>query len=371
MIKVLEYFGEPLWYGGEEMFMINMYKNFESKDVSYSLGTAFTLTNQNLIELAKKRNETIYHFDYDTKSKSRRRYAKKSLKQILMKEKFDVVHIHSSSLFILYGCAKIAKKMGIKKVIVHSHIAANESLKHSIFKMLFTNRGFKRYADLFFACSHLAAKFQFPKDVIERKLYTVINNGIELEKFTFDEKIRNEYRKELGLNKFTILNVGRFAKVKNQQFIVEIAKKLKEDNQKFQFVLVGEGETKPEIVDSVKQNGLEDDFVFLERRNDVPKIMMAADMFVLPSLFEGFPVTSIESQASGLKSVCSDTITTEAQITDLYKILPIDNPDIWAEEIEKSISQKVDRKKYVELVKKAGYSAKMSALLLEKTYLGE
>ena len=372
MIKVLEYFGEPLWYGGEEMFMFNMYKNFESPKISYAIGTAFTLTNKNLIELSQKRNETIYHFDYDTNSSQRRKYAKNCLKQILQKEKFDVVHIHSSSLFILFGCAKVAKKMGVKKVIVHSHIAANESLKHLIFKKLFTNRGFKKYADLFFACSHLAAKFQFSDEIIKNKAYMVINNGIEIEKFVFDEKVRKEYKSELGLNDcFSLLNVGRFAKVKNQQFIVQIAKKLKEKLNNFKIILIGDGDTKEEIVSQVKENGLENNFVFLEKRNDVPSIMMASDMFILPSLFEGFPVTAIESQAAGLKTICSNTITTEASITDLYNILPIEDADVWVNKILELKDQIVERKKYAKIVSDAGYSAKESALILEKTYLGE
>ena len=121
----------------------------------------------------------------------------------------------------------------------------------------------------------------------------------------------------------------------------------------------------------MKQNGLENNFVFLEKRSDVSSIMMASDMFILPSLFEGFPVTAIESQATGLKTICSNTITTEAEITDLYKILPIDDAKVWAQEIIKQKNRKVEREKYAEIVKEKGFDAKESASILEKIYLGE
>ena len=79
MINVLEFFGEPLVYGGQESFMLNMYKNFESKDISYTICTPFNLTNKNLIDIAKQRKEEIIHYDFNNYSKFRRFYVRKAL----------------------------------------------------------------------------------------------------------------------------------------------------------------------------------------------------------------------------------------------------------------------------------------------------
>ena len=141
--------------------------------------------------------------------------------------------------------------------------------------------------------------------------------------------------------------------------------------QNFRFILIGDGENKEQTLKEIKDKGLEKYFIVLEKRSDVPEIMMAADMFVLPSLFEGLPVVAIEAQCSGLKTLCSDTITTETKITDLYKILPIDDAGVWAQEIIKQKGRKVEREKYASIVLKHGYDAKESASILEKIYVGE
>lgn len=372
MINVLEFFGEPLVYGGQESFMLNMYKNFESKDISYTICTPFNLTNKNLIDIAKQRKEEIIHYDFNNYSKFRRFYVRKAFIKILNERKFDVVHIQSSSLFTLYGCAKIAKKYKIKKVIVHAHIAANNSLKHSAYKFL-TDKGFEKYADIFFACSDLAGKFEYSKKVLQSNKYRVIKNGIDTNKFLFDSGIRKEYRKKLNLkDEFTILNIGRFAKVKNHDFIVKIAEELNQKKFNFKVILIGDGELKNEIVNKIEYLNLNDRFIFLEKRNDIAEIMMASDLFILPSKFEGFPVTTIESQCSGLKTLCSNLITKEVSVTNLVKFLDISNEKIWAEDIINLDGQNLtDRKIYAKLIKDAGFDAIESAKILEKFYLGD
>ena len=97
---------------------------------------------------------------------------------------------------------------------------------------------------------------------------------------------------------------------------------------------------------------------------------MSSDIFVLPSLFEGFPVTLVESQATGIFSIGSTLITTEAIITDVCEYLSLDDITVWVEKIKSLIGKKVEREKYAKIVADAGYSAKQSALLLEEKYVG-
>ena len=96
--------------------------------------------------------------------------------------------------------------------------------------------------------------------------------------------------------------------------------------------------------------------------------MCASDIFVLPSLYEGLAVTSVESQASGLPTLCSTTITRETQITDLY--VPIDlDIELWITEILKNQKAVANRDEYAEEITQAGFSAKHSAEILEEHYL--
>ena len=372
MINVLEFFGEPLEYGGQEAFMLNMYKNFNAKNINYILCTPFNLTNEKLIKIAENRNEKIIHYDYNFFSKFRKCYILKALKKVLKSQKFDVIHIQSGSIFALYYSARLAKKMGVKQIFVNSHSTGKQNFVYRLIKK-HSDKKIEKYADKFFACSMLAGEHKFPKKVIEENKCLVIKNGIDTNKFKFDEKTRKEYREKLGLkeNEFVLLNVGRFAEQKNHKFIVEIVDKLKDKLKSFKVILIGEGELKEQTLKEIKEKGLEKYFIILEKRNDVAEIMKASDMFILPSLFEGLPVVAIEAQTTGLTCICSDTITTETNITDLYNILPIETANVWVEKILEQKDKKVDREKYAEIIKKEGYDAKTSAEILEKLYLGE
>lgn len=370
-IKVLEFTSDPFTYSGQEMFIFNMYKNFNNKQIKYTFCTPFFTDNKEFLELVEKNRDKHYSYNYDYNSKNRRLYVIKALKEVLKDNNFDVVHIHSGGVFILYMAAKIAKKYGIEKVIVHSHQTGSKSLKYMLMKM-YTNLSFNKYADVYFACSDLAAKWKFPKNIIRNRNYKIINNGINIEKFTFDENLRKKYRRELSLDdNITILNVGRFCLEKNHKYIVEIIKKLKQKTQNFKFIFVGSGELKKDISMQIDEIQCSKQCIFLEKRNDVAELMMASDVFILPSLFEGFPITLVEAQATGIKTICSDEITKEVCVTDLCYQLPIDeiNVDDWVNNILDVSNHKVDRKKYSNIISQAGFDERFSATLLENEYL--
>ena len=371
-IKVLEFFGEPLAYGGQEAFILNMYRNFTKENIKYVFCTPFDLTNKNLIELSEKRKDKIVHYDYNFNNKLRKFYIKKALKKILKSEKFDVIHIQTGSSFTMITAAKLAKKYGVKNVIAHSHCAGIENFKHILIKK-YSDKRIEKYVDNYFACSLVAGEWKFPKKIMNENKCVIVNNGININNHTFDAETRKEYRKEFGISKNTKLlcNVGRFALQKNHTFILEIVKLLKERKFDFKFILIGEGELKQEILEKIKQFNLEECFIILEKRNDVSKIMMASDLFVMPSLFEGFPVTLIEAQATGLNCLSSDTITKEASISDLIEYLPIEDASVWADKIEKTKSKNTPREEYAEIVSKAGYNAEDSAKLLEDVFMGQ
>lgn len=103
-----------------------------------------------------------------------------------------------------------------------------------------------------------------------------------------------------------------------------------ESSGKYTLLLAGEGSLKEEIMEYAK--GLP--VYFLGSIDDVPEKMMAADIFLQPSLNEGLPTVVLEAQASGLPCYISNQITKEAGITDLVKYLPLQE-DIWVKEIEK------------------------------------
>ena len=372
-MKVLQCFAaENFAYGGQEEFLMNMFTNFKNENISYVFYTPFIVNNKKFKKISEDKNIEIYSDNKCTKHKIRGKIAiKKGFKNFLKNNKFDVIHIHSGWMLGLYWVAKLARKEGIKKVIVHSHNTGIASLKSKIYKVII-ERNLAKYSDDFLACSVSAGKWMFPQSIINNGQLLIIKNGIDVNKFKFNQISREKYRKEFGLsdNELVLLNVGRFSEQKNHKFIVQIAKRLKEENVKFKFILVGEGELKAQIQSEIIGYDLMDNFIFLEKRVDVAEIMSASDIFVLPSIFEGLGIVAIEAQASGLQTIVSTEVPNEANLTDLFIKLDFD-VDKWINVILDNSKNKRIRESYAMQIEDAGYSAKKSAKVLEEIYLGE
>lgn len=372
-INVLEYFGDPISYGGQEIFVENMYRDFQDEHIHYTFGTPFYCNNSEIQTMVENRGDKIVAFNRKDARLTRKKNIVSSLKQILKSDKYEVVHIHSGSVYTLLKCAKAAKKSGVKIVIVHSHLAGQNTWKYRLIKKQ-SDKKIERYADKYFACSETAAEWKFPKDILENRKYKVIKNGIQTESYRFNATTRKKIRKELGIkpDQLTFVHVGRFAYMKNHAFFYDLLPLIENDYPDFKFIFVGKGELKAEFKKEMMIEGMSQHLIFLEDINCVNEILMAGDNFLFPSLYEGFPITLIEAEASGIQTVFSDKVTDEALITDKIVQLPL-NKEEWMNQIRKDVSQinTYDRSKYAEKVKEAGYDAVESAHILEKAYRGE
>lgn len=200
-----------------------------------------------------------------------------------------------------------------------------ESKLHHFFKFLP-----KTIPNVKIAPSTEAANFMFGKNTDA----LIIKNAINSADFLFDEEKRKKIRKELDIeNKFVLGNIGRLENQKNQKFLINIFALVKKKIPNSKLLIVGEGTLEKELKEQILKLELEEDILFLGVRNDISLILMAMDLFVFPSLYEGLPNTVIEAQATGLNCLISNTITPEVKITDLVKFLPLDNMEVWLEEV--------------------------------------
>lgn len=129
----------------------------------------------------------------------------------------------------------------------------------------------------------------------------VLYPGIDLDRFSAPVN-RDQLRETLGIPKNALIlgHVGRFSREKNHQNFIRVAKYLNGINPNIHFLLVGDGSLRSEIELQIRNADLENRFHLLGVRNDVPQLMSIMDLAYFPSLYEGFPLTFVEAQVSGL-----------------------------------------------------------------------
>lgn len=276
---------------------------------------------------------------------------------ILLQNKgvYDVIVLNTNSLEYVFPLV-LGKIFGIPVRVIHSHNSGFEN-KQGLARRLLVGMNKKLLAwsaNLRFACSQFAGQWMFKDNP-----YHVIYNAIDIHKYDADLAVRDEMRQALNLDTaLTLLHVGRFSYQKNHSFLLDIFKEVHSIQPDSVLLLVGdtteESEFLTEVKRKIKAYGLENVVRLLDRRDDVNKIMQAADVLVMPSFFEGLTVVGIEAQASDLPLLLSDTVTKELGLLPSTQFISLEaGPTAWAEAIVNS--KQHNRQSRYEELKAAGY----------------
>lgn len=294
------------------------------------------------------------------------------LKNFLQNHSYDIIHINLGSFFPSLCCAIAGKLAKINIIIVHSHSSGLYSRKKrifaNIFKPLLMFTGTK-----YCACSLVAAQNLFPKYAIAKGKITIIKNAVDIEKFKYNSDIRIIKRKELKIgNELLIGHVGRFVEVKNHSFLIDVFARLKSMISNIKLILAGEGELKFDIQKKVENLGLKDSVIFLGHKTNIYEYLQAMDIFILPSTVEGFPISALEAQASGLPCYISDNISHEIKLCRTCKYLKLSNGSkSWAKTIYDDIPNLPERKDTSWEIRQAGYDLKDNVKTFISLYKGE
>ncbi|WP_346893286.1 glycosyltransferase family 1 protein [Clostridium sp. UBA871] len=363
MIKVL-HIVPALDGGGVENLLLNYYNNINRNIFKFDF-IVFGQEKGALESTFEKLGSKIYHIPP-------RHVAffssLKQMKKIICSNRYDIVHTHQNRMsFIPLFFAEIC---GIQMRIAHSHMAYEpENLLKKIERKL-CSWLIKCYATEWFACGIDATKWLYGKKAVTNVKGYIMNNAINIEKFIFNENTRRITRKELDIEgKFVIGNVGRLSYQKNHEFLIRIFNEIYKLNKNAILLLVGRGELENEVREQVENLGLQEVVKFLGVRNDVPQLLQAMDVFLLPSRYEGLGIVYIEAQATGLASFGSDKVVPkEAKITDLMHFIDLkESPKYWASEILKYDNGYERNDLSVEIVNR-GYDIKREARKLELIY---
>ena len=268
--------------GGVESVVMNYYKNIDRNRIQFHFLCDEDSTDIPYEEIEKLGGKVIVIPPYQKLFKYQ-----KELYRIFKENNYKIIHSHINALSVFP--LKIAKKAGVPIRIAHSHSTSNKKeWKKNILKMIL--RPFsKLYANNYFACTEYAGKWLFGKKVVERKELNVINNAIDLKKFEFNENIRGDLRKELGIKEDVLVigHVGRFMKQKNHDFLIDVFNELIKKNENSILMLIGQGPLLNEMKQKVRDLSIEDKVKFIGQVTNVEKYYNIMDVFLFPSIYEG------------------------------------------------------------------------------------
>lgn len=358
MKRILHIANARMGSGGVESFLMNLYRNIDHEKIQMDFIVFSEEIGMHEAEIAKMGGR-IYKVPRKQDGLLKNI---NTIRKIVKDHHYQIVHRHCDSAIMLLDILA-ARIGGAKHIIAHSHSTNNEhSLIHKLCKP-FLGRMVKHR----FACSNAAGKWMFGNTT-----FTVIHNGIDCEKYKFNANTRKEKRIQLDIPEDTIVysNISVFKKEKNLKFLINIFNEVHKQNHNSVLLLIGDGELRSELESIVKNLTLEKAVLFLGQRTDVSDLFQMIDIFVLPSLYEGLPLTMVEAQTSGVFCYISNMVPREAILNSkIVKQLPLEKgTDYWAKQLL-DVPPIPERDIAVNTIKKAGYDIKNTTSWLESFYL--
>lgn len=290
---------------------------------------------------------------------------------IIKKYKPDIIHSH---LFDSNFHARIAGVLcGVQSLVIHEHSTYHQKEKFFRFPV-YADRVLARFTYKIIAISDAVKNFTVRQEKIPENKFEVIRNCIPVDKFIKQDRasIKHGVREQLGIKQdsFLIINVASLTKQKGHEYLLEAMASLKIQNT--MLLLVGDGPLRRNLNDQVKKLNLADKVIFLGIRRDIPELLAASDLFVLPSIWEGQGLVILEAMASGLPIVATNVGGVPEVVTERegYLIEP-KNPQALANAITK-IKSDITVNKFdsniIRLKMKRNYDIKQYINSLEQVY---
>ena len=281
---------------------------------------------------------------------------------------YKIIHSHTSSksVFPLW----IAKTVGIPIRISHSHNALSEGgimgmIRNALMPFL------KLTANVYMSCGEQAAEWLYGKKYLNSGKVEIVHNVINAGLYRYNEKRRKQMRQELDISEemSVVGHVARFSTQKNHLFALDIFNEFLKIHPNAIYMLVGDGENRSKILNKISELGISTKVKLIGVVSNVYDYEQAMDIFVLPSLCEGLPLSIIETQVSGLPCITTEgTVSSECSVTDLVKDVSLSlSPSEWAKVyLESTFIKRKDR--YNE-ISAAGYDSKTTAHTLQERYI--
>lgn len=352
--------------GGIETMLMNYYRNMDRTKVQFDFLCNSYLPGAYDEEILSLGGRIFRTPGFNPIKRSA--YKRYMRKLFLEHPEYKIVEAHNGPLGRY--AMKAAKDSGIPVRIYHAHGAdlrfdLKWPIKYYCMKML------KHSMNEHFVCSEKAGRFYMGDEVMDRGDYHFIPNAIAVEKFVYNEEVRERLRKTYGLeNKAVVGHIGRFSAPKNHQFLLEVFAVLRRIIPQAHLVLVGDGEWKDKVIHQIDTLGIKDNVTLTGNIPNPQDWYQAFDVFLMPSLWEGLPVTGVEAQAADLPCVFSTAVTREVALSDKAEFIGLDEPvDKWATRLSDILGNLAPREDRTALITDTHYNIKEEAGRLQDLYL--
>ncbi len=294
--RILQFLSSASWGGAERMVMTIVQGLDPGR---FSVEIAFFLGDGPVARRLREMGFVVHLFHW---SPWRTVNVVWDINRFLRHGGYDIVHLYGYKLNMLVR--PVAAWAGVPVVVTGQRsVDLNRRPWHS-----WLDRITSRWVTAYFSNSLAAAELLVLRERIDpAKVYTV-PNGLDVEPYLRSEKDRRCTRMALGLEESDILVavVANLKPVKGHAYFLEAFATLVRDFPRFVAILIGDGPLLGELQEQANRLGIAQRVRFLGQREDVPHLLAAADLFVLPSLWEGLPVSILEAMASAVAVVATN-----------------------------------------------------------------
>ncbi len=372
MVHVLQIMVGTCSFGGAEQFALSYYEHMDRTKIQYD----FLFLSRNVLMTVNNsclKESRIYEIGTWNKNNNFLSYIKtiKRLIEYLRENKYDIVHINSGIKKVEICCLIAARISGMNVRIAHSHTSkpVSRCLKESVLDKLKAAL-VRSLATDYFACSKAAGGYLFGCKGIRSKKFRIIKNAIDLKQYQYNKEkdMLIRQREKVG-GELIFGHVGRFVEVKNQLFLIDVFKIIHNQLPDAQLWMIGDGELFDTVQHYIAKCNLSKHVRLYGERNDVFELMQSMDALIFPSKFEGLSMVVVESQAAGMNTFVSDSISKEHKLSSHIWFLSLDKgPEYWSAFIIEKMDGYKKRTEIHELADN-GYDIQAASVELQNYYL--
>lgn len=359
-VRIAQVIGK-MWAGGVETVVFNYYRRIDKSKIQFDFfydADSTVEPPQDLIDMGAR--------FYKLPPYQRMLQYLPALRKLFRENSYIIVHSHINTMSVFPLYAAFRERVPVR--IAHNHsVPGGREWRRNLLKH-FLRYLAKVFPTDYFACSEKAGRWLFGDKAYESGKIYIMNNAIDFSKFMSQNRqidLQNKYQ----LNgKFVVGHVGRFTYAKNHRFLLAIFAEVVKKRPEAVLLLVGDGECQQEIIAEIQRLGLEEKVILAGKTAEPEKYYPLMDVVMLPSIFEGLPVTVIEAQVSNVPILVSEAVVQEAYITKngCRKMSLKDSPEAWA---EAALAMASDRSEREWLPEAELYDIQKAALRLEQYYL--